>query len=93
MSTDNGSPRFRIDAEGAGSYFKLSEASVAYSVPLSQLVIADYDAKGNVRGIEFVGKQTKPIEAYIAEAQKQERRKPAPARGAIPGRGAVAKSA
>ena len=87
---------FRRDGEGHGSYHQLSDAPVAYSIPLADLVVADYDAKGGVRGIEFVGKRSAPIETYIAQARRQERPKALPRRGQIPGTidtGEVAKSA
>ena len=66
-------PRFERDPTRGDRYFKLSDNKVAYSVELSDLVIADYDATGAVRGIEFVGKQVEPIDAYIEKARKASR--------------------
>jgi len=74
-------PRFMRDPTRGDRYFKLSDHKVAYSVELSDLVIADYDETGAVRGIEFAGKQIEPIDAYIDKARKasrgpQQRRRP-----------------
>jgi hypothetical protein len=59
-------------------------------VPLSDLVIADYDANGAVRGLEFVGKQTATIENFLELARKASRGPVRKTRGPIPG---IAKSA
>jgi hypothetical protein len=83
-------PTFRRDTEGAGTYHQVSKEKVAYSVPLSDLVIADYDASGAVRGIEFVGKQSGSLETFLDQARKASRGPMRKTRGAIPG---VAKSA
>jgi hypothetical protein len=80
----------RTDTERAGTYHELTKAKVAYSVSLSDLVIADYDASGAVRGLEFVGKQTAPLEQYLELARKASRGPMRKTRGPIPG---LAKSA
>ncbi len=82
-------PKFRKDSEGVGSYYQVSE-KVAYSVSLSDLVIADFDAGGAFRGIEFIGKQTAPVDKYVAMARKASLGPMRKTRGAIPG---LAKSA
>lgn len=61
---------FSRDKNGVGSYYKITNDNVAYSVQLSDLIIADYNDSGEVRGIEFVGKQNEPIQFYINEAKK-----------------------
>jgi uncharacterized protein YuzE len=63
-------PRFQRDTEGGENYFKLSDKPVAYSVELADLVVADYDESGAVRGIEFVGKRSEPMEKYLEKAHK-----------------------
>ena len=65
-------------------YFKLSDRDVAYSIQLSDLVIADYDATGKVRGIEFVGKRAESLEHYLEKADKASRG-PLRKRPTIPG--------
>jgi uncharacterized protein YuzE len=66
-------PRFARDPTLGDRYLKLSDNKIAYSVELSDLVIADYDETGAVRGIEFVRKQVEPIDAYIEKARKANR--------------------
>jgi len=63
-------PQYRRDTVRGDQYYKLSSNPVAYSVELSDLVIADYDASGALRGLEFVGKRTEPIESYLEKARK-----------------------
>lgn len=53
-------PQFQRDTERSDHYF-------------SDLVIADYDSTGAVRGIEFVGKRTGDIEGYLQKAHKASR--------------------
>jgi hypothetical protein len=67
------SPQFRRDAERSDNYFKLSDEPVAYSIQLSDLVIADYDPTGAVRGIEFVGKRIGSIDGYLEKARSASR--------------------
>ena len=75
MATTGQTPTFQRDTtEGAGTYHALSKEKIAYSVPLSDLVIADYDASGAVRGLEFVGKQSAPLETFLELARKASRR-------------------
>ena len=63
-----------VPRESAGDhYHQLSDRGVAYSVELSDLVIADYDETGAVRGIEFVGKRVEPIENYLEKARRASR--------------------
>ena len=76
-------PRFQRDQKRGDHYHKLSDRKVAYSVELSDLVIADYDEAGEVRGIEFVGKETEALVAYLEKARKASRG-PARKRPAIP---------
>src|SRR5689334_15507326 len=71
-------PRHQRDAVRGDHYFKLSENRVAHSVELSDLVVADYDETGAVRGIEFVGKRTEPSEYYLEKARKSQSRTTAP---------------
>ena len=54
MANIEPTPTFRRDNEGAGSYHQVSKEKIAYSVSLSDLVIADYDATGAVRGLAAV---------------------------------------
>lgn len=85
MASTKTSPVMRTDRDNAATYHQVSAAAVAYSVPLSDLVIADYDASGAVRGLEFIGKRTMPLAAYLAKARdssrgpKREPREPIPA--------------
>jgi len=78
-------PTFRRDPEGAGTYHLVTPGKIAYSVPLSDLVIADYTADGSVRGLEFVGKPVMQMEAYIALARKASQGPSRKSRGPIPG--------
>ena len=78
---------FRRDPAGEGSYHKVSDKPVAYSKELAALVIADFDASGAVRGIDFVGKQVHPIGHYLELARKASSGPVAKKRGAIPGVG------
>ena len=74
MATQLGAtPTFQRDRAGAEHYYKLSDRPVAYSVELSDMVIADYDESGAVRGIEFVGKQTEAMTGYLEKARKASR--------------------
>jgi uncharacterized protein YuzE len=74
MATQTGPLRqFQRDATRGDQYVKLSDSSVAYSVELSDLVIADYDETGAVRGIEFVGKRADPLDTYLDKARKASR--------------------
>jgi hypothetical protein len=74
MATQTGPLRqFQRDDTSGDQYYKLSDRGVAYSVELSDLVIADYDETGALRGIEFVGKRTEPLEAYLDKARKASR--------------------
>jgi uncharacterized protein YuzE len=74
MATQTGPQRqFQRDETRGDQYVKISDRSVAYSVELSDLVIADYDETGAVRGIEFVGKRTEPLDTYLDKAQKASR--------------------
>lgn len=90
MANTTQTPILRRDTESAGSYHEISKEKVAYSLPLSDLVIADYDANGAVRGLEFVGKQTAPLEKFLELAGKASQGPMRKTRGPIPG---VAKSA
>lgn len=65
--------QFKRDETRGDQYYKVSDRGVAYSVELSDLVIADYDETGAVRGIEFVGKRTDPVESYLDIARKASR--------------------
>lgn len=76
---------YRRAIDGEGSYFKLSDSPVAYSVELGDLVVADYDATGAVRGIDLVGKQEHALERYLEMARKASRGPLTKKRGAIPG--------
>jgi Protein of unknown function (DUF2283) len=86
-ATSGQNPTFRRDTEGVGTYHELTKEKVAYSVDLSDLVIADYDASGAVRGIEFVGKQEGPLDRYLELARKTSRGPVGKTRGPIPGNG------
>ncbi|HME26658.1 MAG TPA: DUF2283 domain-containing protein [Acetobacteraceae bacterium] len=66
-------PRFQRDTVGGEHYYKVSDKPVAYSVELSDLVVADYDEAGAVRGIEFVGRRIEPIDTYLEKARKATR--------------------
>ena len=66
-------PQFQRDTARSDNYFKVSDQPIAYSIPLSDLVIADYDPTGAVRGIEFVGKRTGGIDGYLEKARKASR--------------------
>ena len=90
MANTAQTPTFHRDTESAGTYHALSKEKVAYSVPLSDLVISDYDASGAVRGLEFVGKQTGSLEAFLELARKASKGPMRKTRGPIPG---IAKSA
>jgi uncharacterized protein YuzE len=74
MATQTGPQRqFQRDETPGDQYVKISDRSVAYSVELSDLVIADYDETGAVRGIEFIGKRTESFDAYLDKAGKASR--------------------
>ena len=77
-------PTFRRDTEGA-VYHMITQGKVAYSVPLSDLVIADYTDDGSVRGLEIVGKPKWSMDAYVAQARKASQGPMRKTRGSVPG--------
>ena len=85
MATNDPTPTFRRDASGTGTYHALSKEKIAYSVELSDLVIADYDARGNLRGLEFVGKQDGSLAKFLELARKASRGPMSKTRGPNPG--------
>lgn len=85
MVSSERTPTFRRDTERAGTYHQVNEEKVVCSVSLSDLVIADYDAGGAVRGLEFAGKQTATLETYVDLARKTSRGMRRKTRGPIPG--------
>jgi hypothetical protein len=66
-------PRLQFTGPGGRQYHKVSNGPIAYSIQLEPLVIADYGSDGAVRGIDFVGRMTKPFAAYLAEARAASR--------------------
>jgi hypothetical protein len=76
--------QFQREATHGDQYYKVSDGKVAYSVELSDVVTADYDAAGEVRSIEFIGKRTAPLDSYLETARKASRG-PARKRPKIPG--------
>lgn len=90
MANTPPAPTFRRGTDSAGTYHQFSQEKVACSLPLSDLIIADCDANGAVRCIEFVGKQTGSLEKFLELARKAGTRPMRKTRGPIPG---LAKSA
>jgi hypothetical protein len=84
MANTMQTPAARADIENAGTYHALSNEKVAYSVSLPDLVIADYDASGAVRGLELVGKQIASLETFIELARAASRGPVHKTRGPIP---------
>jgi hypothetical protein len=85
MANIQATPTFRRDPESAATYHQISKEKVACSVPLSDLVNADYDTSGAVRGIEFVGKQSGSLETFLDRASKASRGPMRKTRGPISG--------
>jgi len=47
--------RLKIDRENDALYFRLDEAAIVESEEVQPGVILDYDEKGHVVGVEFLG--------------------------------------
>ncbi len=62
-----------VNKSANASYYKLSDRPVAYSIEVAPLVVADYDASGNVAGIELLTAATDKYDIHnlIALAGKQ----------------------
>ena len=45
---------WKVDKSANASYYKVSDRPVAYSAEVAPLVVADYDERGNVAGIELL---------------------------------------
>jgi uncharacterized protein YuzE len=61
-------PIVEIDTEATAAYIRLREASVARTEPFGSeqgLVMLDFDAEGNVVGIEVIGQQEFSIRELI----------------------------
>jgi len=61
-------PVVEIDAEATAAYIRLRETTVARTEPFTSergLVMLDFDAEGNVVGIEVVGRQEFSIRELI----------------------------
>jgi uncharacterized protein YuzE len=61
-------PVVEIDTEATAAYIRLSETAVARTEPFASergLVMLDFDAQGNVVGIEVVGQQEFSIRELI----------------------------
>ena len=57
----------RIDSKSGAGYYRVSAGTgkVAYSIEIDDMVIADYDERGAVLGIEFV-----EAKKHIGDAEK-----------------------
>jgi uncharacterized protein YuzE len=65
--------RFTRDQESGASYVRFSQEAVAYTVRIEDkddFFLADYDAAGKVRGVEFLGRRTNAIDYYRSLAAK-----------------------
>jgi len=63
-------PVVEIDTEATAAYIRLREAKVARTEPFGSekgLVMLDFDAEGNVVGIEIVGQQEFSIRELIKQ--------------------------
>jgi len=55
--------RLKVDSKNDALYFRLDESAIVESEEIQPGVILDYDAKGNVVGIEILGlSQRVPVE-------------------------------
>jgi uncharacterized protein YuzE len=65
----------KIDSKSRAGYHRVASAEgrVAYSVEIDDMVIADYDERGAVLGIEFVDakKHLRDIEKYVKLATQK----------------------
>lgn len=65
--------RFARDFDSGASYVKFSSAAVACTVRIEgggADFLADYDASGAVRGVEFVGGRRSAVEHYRAVSER-----------------------
>jgi uncharacterized protein YuzE len=53
-----------VDKSANASYYKLSDRPVAYSIEVAPLVVADYDERGNVAGIELLTAATEKYDIH-----------------------------
>ena len=74
MSQTTRQETFKRDFTTGTSYVRLSEAPVAWTLEIKddgERFLADYDATGAVRGVEFFGGRKKSVEHYRAVAARQ----------------------
>lgn len=65
---------FKRDFTTGTSYARFSEAPMAWTLEIKDDVerfLADYDATGAVRGVEFLGRRSKSVEHYRSVAARQ----------------------